>query len=182
MHKQEGFSKLAILVVLIVIGLVVFFSVRKKAPHPAQVSPTPTASVRVAPRTKPAAPSPTPAAPARRPSVSSVNPASAPVDTLVKIIGSGFSATGNTVIFRAKNTALFPSYILKSYNIGSGDNGTTIGLVVTAPTFRYGDCRLDDPSCVVKKVEAGEYMVSVQPQGCNSATCESNGVKFVVTQ
>src|SRR3989338_245621 len=103
-------------------------------------------------------------------SVSYLSPSSGPIGTQVTIVGSGFTSTGNKVIFVNLGTENNPTYSLNSYD------GRT--LTFTIPSSDYYACLYTYPSCAIPQrlTQPGSYSVSVMnPNGT------SNSVNFTVT-
>jgi peptidoglycan hydrolase-like protein with peptidoglycan-binding domain len=100
------------------------------------------------------------------PVISGISPSAGPVGTVVTLAGSGFGATGNTVILDGGTAA---------NNISS--NGTS--LAFTIPSFLTAQCTTPGMACPMyaRELTAGTYQISV----VNSSNVSSNQVTFTVT-
>ena len=104
------------------------------------------------------------------PIIYSLAPATGPVNTVVTVSGSGFTATGNKIKFGSLGVENNPSYSLNS------TDGKT--LVFTVPTSNYFACWFTTPACYAPSVlvQPGIYPVSV-----TNMNGTSNTLNFTVT-
>ena len=103
--------------------------------------------------------------------ISALSPTSGPVDTIVTITGSGFTPTGNKIMFGNLGSENNPSY-----DLSSADGKT---LVFNVPSSNYYACEASSPPCYPPNIitQPGTYTVSVI-----NANGSSNSQNFIVTQ
>jgi hypothetical protein len=113
------------------------------------------------------------------PTINYLNPSSGPIGTLVTITGSGFAATGNTIVFQ---NAAMDAIWEEQFQAASPDNKT---LTFTVPSYIEMSCRFPGPGvsptmppCAVPALATpdGPYLVYVLV-----GTSESNIASFTVT-
>lgn len=163
---------IGIVVVLVVAGGIIYLLVRQVMPTSVQITNTPstpstdtTPSVNVnfgegSVKVQGNTPAPAPKT-SEVSSLSSISPVAGRIGTLVTLYGSGFSASGNTIIVNRGADGLINNVL--------STNGTTITVRVPATILVNG---------IATPVESGVYNVSVR----NASGKVSNSVIFGVTE
>jgi len=99
------------------------------------------------------------------PAITSISPTSSPAGTQVTIIGTGFTATGNSIVNLQDGTVWASSL--------SSNNGTN--LIFTVPST------VVSASGNSQTLNPGAYMLSVKNSSGNSNTANPFGISFVIT-
>lgn len=105
------------------------------------------------------------------PVIQYLQPTSGPINSMVTIVGTGFTQTGNRIVFGNLNTENNPVYSVNS------PNGTTLTFQV--PQSNYMACWYSNPACMSAAMvtQPGNYQVSV----INGNGVTSNQMTFTVT-